>query len=150
MIMFNALRLLFKISNVLAIILLIFSCGLTIAAQKRKSSISTADIVYPVFVEQHSMIKYYYWIGTLFIVLAWLLCSASVLETDANLVPSAILSKDLLTFGIVWAVAFFISIIVEIILKFFKNPSTIYSVMGGIKSSIRYSILYFILSFLIA
>lgn len=151
MIMFNALQVLFKIANILALAILIISYILTVAAKKRKSTLASASIAYPVFSEQHSMIKQCYWSGTLFSVLAWLLCSASVLTVDATIVPTAVISQGFLSYGITWAVAFFIGIVAEIVLKFIKNNSSnSYSVMEGVKSTMWYAVLYFVLSFLIA
>lgn len=149
MIMYNALFILFKVANIIAVILLAVSYVLTIVAKVRKSAVATSNILFPVFSEQHTMIKHCYWSGTLFIFLNWLLCSSSALPVDASF-PNA-LSGELLTFGIVWAIMIIVGIITEIVIKCIKSSSSYTcSVTEGIKSTIWYTVLYFVLSFLIA
>ncbi len=149
MIMHNALLTLFKVANILGVALLAISYVLNIIAKSRKSLMATSNIAFPVFSEQHSMIKHCYWCGTLFISLNWLLCSSRVLSVDRNTTNA--LSEGLLLFAFVWAVMIFVGIIAEIIIKCFKTTgSTSYSIVDGIKSSIWYATLYFVLSFLIA
>lgn len=147
MIMYNALLILFKAANIIAVILLAISYVLTIVAKVRKSALATSNILFPVFSEQHTMIKHCYWSGTLFIFLNWLLCSSSVLPVDAS---SNALSGELLAFGIVWAIMIFAGIITEIVIKCIKSSSYTCSVTEGIKSTILYTVLYFVSSFLIA
>lgn len=148
MIMYNALLILFKAANIIAVILLAISYVLTIVAKVRKSALATSNILFPVFSEQHTMIKHCYWSGTLFIFLNWLLCSSSALPVDAS--SSNALSGELLAFGIVWAIMIFAGIITEIVIKCVKSSSYTCSVTEGIKSTIWYTVLYFVLSFLIA
>ena len=149
MIMHDVLLILFKVANILAVVLLTGSYVLNIIARARKSAMSTANIAFPVFPEQHSMIKHSYWCGTLFILLNWLLCSSKVLVVGEE--PPNVLSEVLLMFAVVWAITIFLGVIAEIIIKCFKSSSsTTYTVVDGIKSSIWYSVLYFVLSFLIA
>lgn len=148
MIMYNALLILFKAANIIAVILLAISYVLTIVAKVRKSALATSNILFPVFSEQHTMIKHCYWSGTLFIFLNWLLCSSSALPVDAS--SSNALSGELLAFGIVWAIMIFAGIITEIVIKCIKSSSYTCSVTEGIKSTIWYTVLYFVLSFLIA
>lgn len=147
MIMYNALLILFKAANIIAVILLAISYVLTIVAKVRKSALATSNILFPVFSEQHTMIKHCYWSGTLFIFLNWLLCSSSVLPVDAS---SNALSGELLAFGIVWSIMIFAGIITEIVIKCIKSSSYTCSVTEGIKSTILYTVLYFVSSFLIA
>lgn len=149
MIMHDVLLILFKIANILAVLLLACSYVLNIIARARKGVMATANISFPVFSEQHSMIKHSFWCGTLFILLNWLLCSSKVLVVSGKTTNA--LSEGLLTFAIVWAIKIFVGVVAEIVMKCFKsNSSTTYSVVDGIKSSIWYSVLYFVLSFLIA
>ncbi len=149
MIMYNALLVLFKVANIIAVVLLAISYVLTVVAKVRKSAVATSNILFPVFTEQHTMIKHCFWSGTLFIFLNWLLCSSSALPVDASS-PNA-LSGELLTFGIVWAIMIFAGIITEIVIKCIKTSSSYTcSVTEGIKSTIWYTVLYFVLSFLIA
>lgn len=147
--MHDVLLILFKVANILAVVLLVCSYVLNIIARARKSVMVTANISFPVFSEQHSMIKHSFWCGTVFVLLNWLLCSSKVLVVSGK--TTNVLSEGLLTFAIIWAIMIFAGIVAEIVMKCFKsNGSTTYSVAAGIKSSIWYSVLYFVLSFLIA
>lgn len=149
MVMYNVLRILFIVANIIAAVLLAVSYVLTIVAKVRKSALATANIVFPVLSEQHTMIKYCFWSGTLFIFLDWLLCSSAAISVKSGAVNS--LSQSLLTFGLVWAVMIFAGIIAEVVIKCIKSSSSYTcSVTDGIKSSICYAVLYFVLSFLIA
>lgn len=148
MIMYNALLILFTAANIIAVALLLVSYILTVVAKARKSQLATANIFFPVFPEQHIMIKHCFWSGTMFGFLNWLLCSSSALLVDEASVYT--LSKSLLYFGIVWAVMIFLGSITEVVLKCIKSEAYTCSVTAGIKSTIWYSFLYFILSFLIA
>lgn len=148
MIMYNALLIFFKIANIIAVVLLSISYVLTVVAKVRKSALATTNILFPVFSEQHTMIKHCFWSGTLFISLNWLLCSSSALLVDGSSINT--LSKELLDFGVVWAIMFFVGIITEIVIKCIKSSSYTCSVTEGIKSTIWYTVLYFVLSFLIA
>lgn len=148
MIMYNALLILFKVANIIAVILLAISYVFTIVAKARKSAVATSNILFPVFTEQYVMIKHCYWAGTLFIFLNWLLCSSSGLPVDAS--STNALSGELFIFGIVWAVLIFAGIITETVIKCIKSSSSYTcSVTEGIKSTIWYTVLYFVLSFLI-
>lgn len=149
MIMHDVLQVLFKVANILAVALLAGSYVLNIIAKARKSVMATANIAFPVFSEQHSVIKHSFWCGTLFILLNWLLCSSKVLLVNGKTTNA--LSEGLLTFAVVWAIMIFVGVVAEIVIKCLKtNGLTSYSVLDGIKSSIGYSALYFVLSFLIA
>lgn len=148
MMMYNVLRVLFIVANVIAVALLAISYVLTIVAKVRKSALATSNIVFPVLAEQHTMIKHCFWSGTLFIFLDWLLCSSTAISVESGATNS--LPQALLTFGVVWAVMIFAGIIAEVIIKCIKSSSYTCSVSDGIKSSIWYTVLYFVLSFLIA
>lgn len=149
MIMYNVLLIFFKAANIIAVAVLAVSYILTIVAKARKSSVATANIVFPVFSEQHTMIKHCFWSGTLFIFLNWLLCSSSALPVTGA--TGNVLSQSLLAFAVVWAIMIFVGIIIEIIIKCIKSSSSYTcSVLEGIKSTICYAVLYFVLSFLIA
>lgn len=147
--MYYALLVFFKVANIIAVAVLAVSYVLTVVAKIRKGVVSTATIHFPVFSEQHSIVKHCFWSGTLFIILNWLLCSASLLSVDDSSVN--VLSEELLTFAIAWAIMIFVGIVTEIVIKCIKTSgSYAYSVMAGVKSTIWYTLLYFIFSFLIA
>lgn len=148
MMMYNALLILFTVANIIAVALLLVSYILTVVAKVRKSQLATANIFFPVFSEQHTMIKHCFWSATMFGFLNWLLCSSSALLVDEA--SAYTLSKSLLYFGIVWAVMIFVGIITEVVLKCIQSETYTCSVTAGIKSTIWYSFLYFLLSFLIA
>lgn len=149
MIMYKILLLLFIIANILSLAISGASYILTIVAKSRKSSLATAKIAFPAFAEVHSLIKNCFWSGTIFIALDWLLCSSSILSTEATSTTS--LSQALLKMATVWAIMIFVGIIAEIIIRFIKSTgSNSYSLFAGIKSSICYAVIYFVLSFLIS
>lgn len=149
MVMYRVLLALFIAANVLAVLLLIASYVTTILAKIRKSTLATANIVFPLLSEQHTMVKYCYWSGAVFGFLNWLLCSSSVLALGTGATNA--LSRASLAFGLVWAIAVFLGIASEVVLKCIKtNESNAYSVVSGIKSTVWYSIFCFVVSFLIA
>lgn len=149
MIMYNALLILFKAANIIAVALMTVSYVLTVVAKVRKNSIASAKITFPVFAEQHTLIKHCFGCGILFAFLNWLLCSSSVLPSNDT--AGNTLSQALMTFGIVWAIMIFVGIVIEVIIKCIKSSSSYTcSVSDGIKSTICYTVLCFVLSFLIA
>lgn len=147
--MYYALLVFFKVANIIALIMLAASYVLTIIAKIRKSVVSTSSIHFPVFSEQYTIVKHCFWCGTLFAFLNWLLCSSYALPVDDSSVN--VLSEELLTFGIAWAIMIFVGIVAEIVLKCIKTTSShTYSVISGVKSTIWYALIYFVFSFLIA
>lgn len=149
MVMYKVLLALFIVANVLAFLVLIASYVTTVLAKIRKSTLATANIVFPLLPEQLSMVKYCFWSGIVFGGLNWLLCASSVIAAETG--STNALSRAMLIFGLVWAIAIFLGIVSEVVLKCIKSSgSNSYTIVAGIKSSILFSIVCFVVSFLIA
>ena len=145
---FNTLIIMYAVANCLALLITILALGLAIISKKKIATLAFAEIVFPTFAEQAVYIKRCYRAGTIFILMDWLLFSSSVTEMVNE--PAETFAYWLTTFAIIWAVVFFISIVVEVVLKFYKEqPNKKITVSEGVGLSFRYSILYFLLVFLV-
>lgn len=148
--MYNALLLLFRVANALGVLLLGISYILTIIAKVKERRIPEYSSPIAYFSNLFTLSKHCFWSGTLFIFLDWLLCSSATIIV--NDVVFGELSQDLLLFGFVWALMFFVGLVVEMVLRSISpsSRSKSYFVAEGVKSGVFYSVLYFILSFLVA
>ncbi len=155
--MYQILCGLFFISNLIAVIMLIFFYIFTFFAkiQRNKNEYDEHyEPAYPVLYNQHHLVKYCFWSGFSFAVLAWLFetsfVSAPELISDIVYILSfktTELSESLLAAGAIWAFMFFVSIVSEIIVDSVKpRGNYVYSLRGGISSTLSYSIWCFVLS----
>lgn len=145
--MYQVLIVLFYVANILSLAIFFSAFCLTLASKKLDGH-SKLKIELPVFAELATYARHCFWTGTGFIIIDWLLCSSSAIVTGGK--PRDVFSEILTTFATVWAIMIFVSIIIEITLKFIRRKSdAVYSVSSAIPSIIWYAILYFILSFLI-
>ncbi len=149
MTVFNTLMTLFYVMNIIGVSILILSCVLTYISKKRKSIVLSINIVFPEIIEQITVVKTCLRCSTIVLLLNWFMCSSYALQLDE--LELSVFSETFFAFAIVFSIAFLGTIVLSVILTFFKSSdSSFNNVKPATTLLLWYSILYYTISLLLA
>lgn len=118
--MFDVLMTFFKLFNTVAFLVLLICCGCAVLNNIKLNKLASAKIALPSFKDCVKAFRSSCISSSLFLLINWAFFSSSYVSEE-GLVGKSILAEEILSVATGWAVLLAILIVLEIVLKFFKN-----------------------------